>query len=180
MNSGSPRGDVNLGSTKARIVGVAMAIAAIVVVIDQVTKAMAILLLSTKTIGVIPFLNLRLGFNRGVSFGLFASDSEWAAVALIAVTSFVILAMVIWLIRVGDRVEGWALGGIIGGALGNLVDRIRQGAVTDFIDVYIGTWHTWHWPTFNIADVAITCGAGILLLAGFLGDRASGRRSSVD
>ena len=68
-----------------------------------------------------------------------------------------------------------AYGLIIGGALGNVADRMRFAAVTDFLDVYIGSWH---WPAFNLADVAVVCGVGLILLSEFLGSRKSGRRES--
>lgn len=142
--------------------------AASALALDQITKAMALRHLAFDAISLAPFLNLRLGFNRGVSFGLLASDSAWGPAALIAMTSVIALVVVYWIWRARDPLEGVSLGSILGGALGNLVDRVRQGAVTDFIDVYYGTSH---WPAFNIADVAITCGAAGFLIAGFRADR---------
>ncbi|WP_376094006.1 signal peptidase II [Roseomonas sp. CCTCC AB2023176] len=77
--------------------------------------------------------------------------------------------LLIWLRRTTDRAEALALGLVIGGAAGNILDRVRHGAVADFLDaLYDG----WHWPTFNVADIAIVCGVGLLLVAGFRPRRA--------
>ncbi len=128
--------------------------------LDQATKAGA---LSALTPGVpfslAPGLDLTLGFNRGVVFGLFASDTTAGRLLLIAVTGGIVLALLAWAIRERRPVVRIALGLVVGGAVGNLVDRIRSGAVTDFIDVHLGGLH---WPAFNLADAAICVGVTIL------------------
>lgn len=110
-------------------------------------------------IGVLPFFKLTMVWNRGVSFGMLRADSgigRWALVAL----SFVISGVFLWWLRSATRrLAGAALGLVVGGALGNVIDRIRFGAVCDFLD--FGPLFPW---VFNVADASITIGAGLLLL----------------
>jgi lipoprotein signal peptidase len=107
-------------------------------------------------------LNLRLGFNTGVTFGMFRESAAEAVWLLVAIKLVVVGLLGRWLWRTRLRGEAVGLGLVIGGALGNVLDRVRQGAVTDFVDAHYGGWH---WPTFNLADAAIVCGVGLLLLA---------------
>ena len=133
---------------------------------DQATKAWALASLWPpygEGIAVLPVLNLRLGFNTGVTFGMLAESAADAVWALVAVKLLVVASLAWWLRRAASRTEAAALGLVIGGALGNVLDRLRQGAVTDFIDAHYAGWH---WPTFNMADVAIVCGVALLLLGG--------------
>lgn len=122
-----------------------------------------------RTIEITPFFNLRLGYNPGISFGIFPAESEAARTILVGFT--LLMALVIsWLglrSRIGSERAGFAL--IAGGALGNVVDRASDGFVTDFLDFHA---FGWHWPTFNLADVAITCGVGMLVFANFLISRS--------
>ncbi|MBU8547224.1 signal peptidase II [Roseomonas frigidaquae] len=134
--------------------------------VDQATKAWALGALwppYSEGITVLPVLNLRLGFNTGVTFGMFADSAAGAAWVLVLVTLAITGVLLRWLWRRTSRVEALALGLIIGGALGNAVDRLRIGAVVDFLDAHYAGWH---WPTFNMADVAIVCGVALLILAG--------------
>lgn len=103
-------------------------------------------------------MNLVLVRNDGISFGMLGGIVPWWALILLAVA--IIAWLVIWLWRSHDSMVGSALGLIIGGALGNVVDRLRFGAVTDFLDFHAAGYH---WPSFNIADVAIFCGAALLV-----------------
>lgn len=107
-----------------------------------------------QVIPVTGFFNLVLGFNTGVSFGLFGQAPAWL---LMAFTLAIVAGLLVWIHRSDSRLTASALGLVVGGALGNLLDRLRQGAVTDFLDFYIGSYH---WPAFNLADVAIVCGEG--------------------
>lgn len=127
---------------------------------DQVSKQIALEALASpsRVVEVLSFFNLRLGFNSGVSFGLFATDSPYI---LITLTAVVIGVLAWWAYRAQSVGEANALGLIVGGALGNLVDRIRHGAVVDFLDVF---YNDWHWPTFNVADIAIVTGTLVLVL----------------
>ncbi len=147
-----------------RLIGIMAALAAGAV--DQATKAWALGALwppYSEGITVLPVLNLRLGFNTGVTFGMFADSAAGAAWVLVLVTLAITGVLLSWLWRTASRLEALALGLVIGGALGNAVDRLRIGAVVDFLDAHYAGWH---WPTFNMADVAIVCGVALLILAG--------------
>lgn len=142
--------------------------ALVAVVVDQVTKAWALEALwppYSDGVTLLPVLNLRLGFNTGVTFGIFAESAAGAVWLLVLVKLGVVAFLVHWLQRSTTRPESAALGLIIGGALGNIADRLRLGAVVDFIDAHYAGWH---WPTFNMADVAIVCGVGVLILVSLL------------
>ena len=141
--------------------------APIAAVIDQATKAWALDALwppYSEGVTVLPVLNLRLGFNTGVTFGMFADSAAGAVWLLVSIKLAVVAWLLMWLRRAANRTEATAIGLIIGGAIGNIADRLRIGAVTDFIDAHYGGWH---WPTFNMADVAIVCGVTLLVLTGF-------------
>jgi signal peptidase II len=138
--------------------------AATVVVLDQLSK-WAILTWLDRALALTPFLNLVVVWNRGVSFGMFDSDGELAPWLLSGLALAVVVALLVWLRRVEHLLPGVGLGLIIGGAVGNVIDRMRFGAVIDFLDVHaLG----WHWPAFNVADSAICIGAALLLVDGLL------------
>lgn len=113
---------------------------------------------------VTPFFNLVLAWNTGVSFSLFASNDVLHLWALIAVTSIVSVILFIWMMKEENTVTVIALGMIVGGAFGNIIDRLLYGAVVDFLQFYIGNFY---WPAFNIADTAICIAACIIVLDGF-------------
>lgn len=142
----------------AQKVGSACAFGAYIV--DQLSKGAARAFASRleEGIEVLPVFNLVLTSNRGVSFG-FLTWLPWWALAFLGLAAVTILS--VWLWRTRTRLSGAGIGFIIGGALGNIADRIRWGAVTDFLDFHISNHH---WPAFNFADVAIVCGVGLLLL----------------
>lgn len=110
-------------------------------------------------IALLPVLNLCLGFNTGVTFGMFRESAAGPVWALVAVTLTVVALLAAWPWRTRLRAE--AVGLVIGGAADDIVDRVRQGKVTDFIDAHYGGWH---WPTTNMADVAIVCGVAMLVV----------------
>lgn len=142
-------------------------VAPIATVIDQASKAWAFDALwppYSEGITILPVLNLRLGFNTGVTFGMFAESAAGAVWLLVGIKLAVVAWLLLWLRRAATRIEATAIGLIIGGAIGNILDRLRIGAVTDFIDAHYGGWH---WPTFNMADVAIVCGVALLVLTSF-------------
>lgn len=115
-------------------------------------------------IEVLPFFDFRLGYNRGVSFGLLSSQSDWMPWAL-GVFAFVVsayLSVRLW--HAMTKTEAIWIGLIIGGALANATDRLVDGAVTDFLDVHINEYN---WPTFNLADVAIVIGVAIVIFDEF-------------
>ena len=183
-------------------------IAVLVVVVDQISKVAAVKYLTARAIEVMPFFNLKLVFNSGAAFGFLSDAGGWqnflfAIIALIV--SFVVIAMAR---RLDTRDTQMAIGLmlVLGGALGNLIDRVRLQSVIDFFDVYFkswpsfdipvvdlvychlansrGDWHAYanevfhcHWPVFNIADSAISIGA-VLLVLDALGIGFRQRRSS--
>jgi signal peptidase II len=141
-----------------------LAIAGLVVVLDQLTK-WAILTWLERAIALTPFFNLVLVWNRGVSFGMFDSASRLGPWVLSGLALVVVVLLLGWLRRVDHPLTAAGLGLIIGGAIGNVIDRVRFGAVIDFLDFHaLG----WHWPAFNVADSAICVGALLLLVDGLL------------
>ncbi len=138
----------------------ALATAVAVFTLDLVIKQQitAILLSVGGPIEISQFFSLVLGFNRGVSFGLFSSDSAWTPMVLSAVAVVIAAWLALRLIKTVRIAEATGLGLIIGGAIANSVDRIADGSVTDYLDFYIGDLH---WPAFNLADAAIVCGVAI-------------------
>jgi len=109
-------------------------------------------------IDVLPFFNLTMVWNQGVSFGLFQNDNPWPLTIMAAIIAGLFS---VWLARAKDWVEVVALSMIIGGAIGNIIDRLHFGAVADFFDFYIGDWH---YPAFNMADSFITVGIITLIV----------------
>lgn len=142
-------------------------LAALVLLLDYLTKGMAESRLAfNDPVSLLPFLDLRLLYNTGAAFSLLADAGGWQRwlFALIAVA--VTVALVVWLARLSREDKGLAAGLalIIGGALGNLVDRLSQGYVVDFIDFHVAGWH---WPAFNVADMGITIGAALVVWDAF-------------
>ncbi len=130
---------------------------------DQLTKAAALSKLSLgQPIAIVPGFKLTLGFNEGSSFGMLSGVMAGKPLLMAALTGALTLVFAVMALRARHPFEraGFAL--VVGGAFGNIIDRLRQGAVTDFLDVY---WRDWHWPTFNVADIAITLGAVCILAA---------------
>lgn len=134
---------------------------------DFVTKWLIVntVMKPPRVIEIAPFLNFRLGYNMGVSFGMFQDVFSAYPLVLAGISMAIVIGILIWAIRTTSQLETFALGLVAGGAIGNVVDRVRHGAVTDFLDVYVGAWR---WPTFNMADVMITSGVGLLLLSSIL------------
>ena len=131
-------------------------LAAIIVVMDQFTKALVLAFLEPyQAVEWAPFLSCVLVFNTGVSFGLFAGETALLRWVLIGLALAVSVLLTSWLYKEKRPRVASALGLILGGALGNVVDRIFRHAVVDFLDLHIGGWH---WPAFNLADSAITVG----------------------
>jgi len=148
-------------------------IAVVIIVIDQVTKYIAFTQLAGgPSVNVLPFLDFTLVFNSGAAFGLLRDAGGWQNAFFIIVGVIISGVLVAMLRRMPERQvqTATALALILGGALGNVIDRLLRGYVIDFVDVY---YRTWHWPAFNVADAAITVGA-ILLLLDALGLRLFG------
>ena len=142
-----------------------------VLISDQATKwgISDWLKLSEKdSVSVLPFLNLTMVRNRGITFGLFTQDSLWGQWLLVCIALSIIVVLCFWLHRAENTTTGIAIGTIIGGALGNITDRIRFNAVTDFIHLHaFGK----SWYIFNVADAAIVCGVAVLMLNGIVTNR---------
>ena len=124
-----------------------------------------------RTIEVTTFFNLVLGYNPGISFGMFKVFFAEYPLMLIGIKAAIIGGVVLWAMKTRNGLEAAALGMIAGGATGNLVDRVFRGAVTDFLDFHLGHWR---WPTFNIADAAITLGVLLMIISA---TRAASRSS---
>lgn len=146
--------------------GVAVAIAAL----DRVSKWLLLEILEPHggALELTAFFNLVVVWNRGVSFGLLQSGSPAMPWILSAFSTVVVAALVVWLSRVYARWLALGIGLVIGGAVGNVVDRLWYGAVADFFDLHLAGYH---WPAFNVADSAIVAGVGILLVDALFGDR---------
>ena len=143
-----------------------LAIAGLVIVVDQVSKIIVLSALGPfQGVSVTPFLNLVVVLNTGISFGLFASEGELARYLLVALALFVSIILMRWLASSTNRLVCAALGMIIGGAFGNVIDRLVHKAVVDFLDFHL---YGWHWPAFNVADSAITIGVALFVLASLL------------
>ncbi len=139
-------------------------IAIVVLVFDQLTKFIAADYLTQHgEIHLTPFLNLVLVHNTGAAFGFLSSAGGWQNIffVIVAVAAGVFILWMIWRLDGKDKLLAIALMLVLGGAVGNLVDRLIHGYVIDFIDVY---YRTWHWPAFNVADSAISVGAVILVV----------------
>jgi signal peptidase II len=140
-----------------------------VIALDQWTKWLVEIHLPQHTSqAVIPgFLNLTHVRNTGVAFGLFASQGmsggSWL-LTLLGLAALAAVAVYFWFASVHDRLLLLSLASVVGGAVGNLIDRMSSGAVTDFIDVYVGTYH---WPSFNVADSAISIGIVLMAIDSF-------------
>lgn len=150
-----------------RVIG--LATAAFALGLDQVTKQIVLSNLAPGVaVPIISFFSVRLGFNEGVSFGMFAGWFSGRPLILAAIMMAIIVLLAVWLWRTRKRPQALALGAILGGALSNVVDRLRIGAVVDYLD-----FHVWdhHWPAFNFADATIVCGVAILLLGEIMGRR---------
>lgn len=142
-------------------------LAAAVIVLDQLSKLWileVVRLPERLSIPVLPVFNLTMVWNRGVSFGLFRADQDLGRWLLAAFSLTVAVALALWARRTDRRWTAVALGLVIGGAVGNLIDRVRFGAVVDFLD-FSALWFPW---VFNVADAAISVGVALLLLDSLL------------
>ncbi len=136
----------------------------VVLVLDRITKLLALHNLSAYVSKhITPFLNLTLAYNKGAAFSFLGSQSGWQSWMFGALAIIVSAALLVWLKRLSsrERVVSIALCLIIGGALGNLWDRVILGYVVDFVDLHLTHWH---WPVFNLADSAICLGAFLLIV----------------
>jgi len=150
-----------------------LAVAALVAIADQLSKAWVLGFFaerqpSDRMVPVTGFFNLVLTWNRGMSFGLFNSDAALNALIFTVIAAAIVSGLVVWLRRAREPLIGVAIGLVIGGAIGNVVDRLWRGAVVDFLDFHLGDWH---WFAFNLADAAICIGVGLMVIDSLLGRR---------
>jgi signal peptidase II len=143
-----------------------LGIATIIILIDQITKV-TITRLSTygESRPVTSFFNLVLAYNKGAAFSFLAGESGWQRYIFTGIAIAAAIFILVLLKRhAGQKLFCWALALILGGALGNLIDRVLYGHVIDFLDFYLPNSHLPHWPAFNVADMAIVGGAGLFVL----------------
>lgn len=138
-------------------------VASLVLLADQFTKwwMLVDVMNPPRVMPLAPFLNIVLVMNPGVSFGILGSAPQWVGWVLVVFALAIVAALSIWLRSVTERLLAAGLGLVVGGAVGNVVDRVRFGAVVDFLDLH---WGGFHWPAFNVADSAITVGVVLLIL----------------
>lgn len=138
----------------------------LVLVADQASKAWILYGLDLRRVGdvrVLPWLDFTMVWNHGITFGIFNGDSAMGSWVLVAIAVVVIALLWAWLVRAESLVVAGALGAIAGGAVGNILDRLRWGAVEDFIHAHA---FGYSWYVFNVADAAIVCGVAVLVLDG--------------
>jgi len=163
-----------MAQTKLGIVRVSAVLAGGFLLLDQITKWVIEEVMANRLqpIEITGFFNFVLTYNTGVSFGMLGGSAAWQPYALGAVALAISAGLFAWLWRQPDRVFGISVGLIVGGALGNAIDRVIRPGVADFLDFHIGNWH---WPAFNVADSAITVGVALILLDNLFLRRESGK-----
>ena len=153
-------------------------IAAIVFILDQLTKWWVVERLDLerlRSVALIPSLNFTWVENTGVAMGMLqAGDQDLMRWALVVITAGIAAAIIWWINSERDKVDLFAMSLILGGAIGNIVDRVRLGYVIDFVHFYVGNWSFY---VFNVADAAISIGVAILLLRAFLWHEPQKRRN---
>ena len=145
-----------------------LTLAALVLLADQASKYWVLHgahLDDGHILTLLPVLNFVLVWNRGITFGLFTSNGASAKLILAAIALIVVTALLVWLWRSRSLVTTLCIGAIAGGAIGNVADRLRYGAVVDFIQAHLGAWS---WYVFNIGDAAIVCGVIALMAESLL------------
>ncbi|MCG8492106.1 MAG: signal peptidase II [Sneathiellales bacterium] len=150
-------------------------IATLGVVADQVFKILMVDYMTAYPYGieVTSFFRLVMVWNSGVSFGMF-SGGETTRWILVGLSTLISLVLVVWLARATEKLLGYALGMILGGAIGNIVDRIHYGRVADFFDFDL---YFMRWPAFNIADILIVCGVAVMLVQSLFFDENSSKKN---
>jgi len=153
---------------KARPIG--FAVAALVLALDQLAKWVVTGPLALNRLGdqlvLLPIFNFTYTENQGISLGLLNAATPLGRWLLVAMTAAIAVAVAVWITREKNRLDQVALGMVLGGALGNILDRVRFGFVVDFADLHFGTWRPF--LVFNVGDAAISIGVVILLLRAFL------------
>lgn len=151
-----------------------LVIAVIALIIDQIHKYVMLHVVNigeVRTIEVTSFFNLVMVWNHGISFGMFndGDPHQYQPMMLSLLSIAIVTILLLWLKKAETKWQVWGLGLVIGGALGNVIDRLIYGAVADFLDFYVGTYH---WPAFNLADSFICVGVFLLVLEGLFAKKA--------
>ena len=149
-------------------------VAALIIALDQATKTWIVhdIMAPPRWIEVTSFFNIVMVWNKGASFGLFSTQSPWTQAILGGFAIVISIVLAVWMCRARSKWLAVALGLVIGGALGNVIDRAIYGAVADFLDFHA---YGYHWPSFNVADIAISVGVVMLLFDGLLEKRRDHR-----
>jgi len=150
----------------------------LVVVLDQLSKYWVMTSFEEyEVLTVWPVFNLTLVYNTGAAFSFLSDAGGWQRWFFVAVGVLVSAAMVVWLSRLDERerLTAYGLAFVVGGAIGNLIDRILLGKVVDFLQWH---WQDWYWPSFNLADSAITLGVVMLLIDGFFSGGSTKEKKS--
>lgn len=136
-----------------------------VILLDQISKIFILDVMNPpQTIEVLPFANIVLAYNKGVSFSMMSNGSVYGPYILAIVALLICAGLVLWMMKEKDKWTRVGIALIIGGAVGNVIDRFLYGAVVDFVDLHA---FGYHWPAFNVADSAICIGAFLILLRAF-------------
>jgi lipoprotein signal peptidase len=171
------------GMTRTNFMPLGVIAALLVLVADQASKWWILNVLhlpDLRQVVLLPVLNLTMVWNHGVTFGLLNGLGDWGHVILAGVALGVVVALGFWLRRAESRIMAIAIGAIAGGAVGNVIDRVRFGGVVDFIHAHVATpWGDVSWYVFNVADAAIVCGVATLILESLLSKRKHENRVST-
>jgi signal peptidase II len=145
-------------------------LSAAVVLLDQVSKLLVfrVLMEDRAEIAVLPVFRLVKWYNTGISFSFFSTDHALGAWVFALLAIIIAFGLLIWLSQTADRLPAVGLALVIGGAIGNVIDRVREGAVMDFLLFH---WKEWAWPAFNLADTAISIGVALLIYDGMFGGK---------
>jgi signal peptidase II len=159
-----------------------LVLAAAILVADQASKWFMLEVLDMPEVRHIPLLalgpfgfDLTMVWNRGVTFGLLQGEEPWHAWALAGLAAIIVGFLLRWMARADSLRVGLSLGAIIGGAVGNMIDRFRFGAVADFFDAHA---FGWHWYVFNVADAAIVAGVAVLAFDALFPPKAGGNQTA--
>ena len=142
----------------------------ILIFLDQVTKWWIInyIMQPIKILPITPFFNIVLTWNSGISFGIFSNQGSFSVIILSTLATLIVFFLAVWLMKAENKRLIIGLICIIGGAIGNIIDRVYHGAVIDFLDFHIKSYH---WPAFNLADSCIFIGATLIILDSLFPDK---------
>ena len=142
----------------------------ILIFLDQVTKWWIInyIMQPIKILPITPFFNIVLTWNSGISFGIFSNQGSFSVIILSTLATLIVFFLAVWLMKAENKKLIIGLICIIGGAIGNIIDRVYHGAVIDFLDFHIKSYH---WPAFNLADSCIFIGATLIILDSLFPDK---------